>query len=52
MCIVGGLVPYLLIDARERQDADAEQHPGTNHLDIGLALALLDGRRYAELSDR
>jgi hypothetical protein len=52
-CIVGGLVPALLIDAR-RDDADGEddRHPGTNDLDIGLALALLDDERYAEMADR
>jgi aryl carrier-like protein len=52
VCIVGGLVPTLLIDAR-RHDADDEDiHPGTNDLDIGLALALLDEQRYAEIADR
>jgi len=52
--IVGGLVPALLIDttrADEDEEAD-ERHPGTNDLDIGLALALLDDERYAEISAR
>lgn len=53
VCIVGGLVPALLIDARRADDnREQEEHPGTNDLDIGLALALLDDERYAELSDR
>lgn len=52
VCIVGGLVPALLIDGR-RDDSDGEdRHPGTNDLDIGLALALLDEERYAEIADR
>jgi hypothetical protein len=52
VCMVGGLVPALLIDTRRADDAGEEQHPGTNDLDVGLALALLDDERYAELSDR
>lgn len=54
-CIVGGLVPALLIDVARgagAADADDERHPGTNDLDIGLALALLDDARYAEVSAR
>jgi predicted nucleotidyltransferase len=53
LCIVGGLVPSLIID-RERtagKERD-ESHPGTNDLDIGIAAALLDDRRYAEISHR
>lgn len=50
VCIVGGLVPALLIDA-QRADDD-ERHPGTNDLDVGLALAVLDDQRYAEISAR
>ena len=53
VCIVGGLVPALLIDTtRGDDDDDDERHPGTNDLDIGLALALLDDGRYAEISAR
>lgn len=54
VCIVGGLVPALLIDtARDADDVDDdERHPGTNDLDVGLALALLDDERYAEISAR
>jgi hypothetical protein len=50
VCIVGGLVPPLLIDSSRTDDDDL--HPGTNDLDIGLALALLDDERYAEISRR
>lgn len=53
-CIVGGLVPTLLIDLRDEnltEPGDGD-HPGTNDLDIGLALALLDDERYAEVSER
>lgn len=53
LCIVGGLVPALLIDhAGDRADTEHEEHPGTNDLDLGLSLALLDDERYAEISDR
>lgn len=50
ICIVGGVVPALLIDAG-RGDGDA-LHPGTNDLDVALALAVLDDERYAEISAR
>jgi predicted nucleotidyltransferase len=52
VCIVGGLVPPLLIDTTRIDDDDDDLHPGTNDLDIGLALALLDDERYAEISRR
>ncbi len=53
LCIVGGLVPPLLIDAtRTGDDEDGDLHTGTNDLDVGLALALLDEQRYAEISQR
>jgi hypothetical protein len=55
VCIVGGLVPSLLIDLQRSSGAAenrADPHPGTNDLDIGLALALLDDKRYAEISQR
>jgi hypothetical protein len=51
ICIVGGLVPSLLID-RGLDEEDEERHPGTNDLDIGLAIGLLDEKRYAALSTR
>lgn len=37
---------------RHGYTSDEPEHPGTIDLDVGLALALLDGRRYAEISDR
>ena len=46
--VVGGLVPYLIIDQAEAQ----ERHVGTRDLDLGLSLALLDDERYREVSDR
>lgn len=54
VCIVGGLVPALLIDAARGEEHDEEdpRHPGTNDLDVGLALAVLDDERYAEISAR
>ena len=53
VCIVGGLVPALLIDTARDDDRDEdERHPGTNDLDVGLALAVLDDERYAEISAR
>jgi hypothetical protein len=51
ICVVGGLVPALLIDMTRTDDHD-DLHPGTNDLDVGLAIALLDEQRYAELSSR
>ncbi|MGD0452232.1 MAG: nucleotidyl transferase AbiEii/AbiGii toxin family protein [Solirubrobacteraceae bacterium] len=52
VCIVGGLVPPLLIDIARTDDGDDDLHPGTNDLDLGLALALLDDERYAEINRR
>jgi hypothetical protein len=53
LCVVGGLVPVLLIDRRLGLDQTAEdRHPGTNDFDVGLSLALLDEGRYAEVSKR
>ena len=51
--IVGGLVPSLLIDSQHAEPSDAdEDHPGTNDLDLGLSLAVLDDERYTEISAR
>jgi len=51
--VVGGLVPSLLIDTQHPEISDVEgTHPGTNDLDLGLSLALLDDQRYAEISTR
>lgn len=53
LCVVGGLVPSLIIDRQIGPDPDSgQEHPGTNDLDVGLAIALLDDRRYTEISTR
>ena len=44
--VVGGLVPSLLIDA------PSDAHVGTLDLDVGLALAVFDHKRYQELAER
>ena len=40
-------MPYLIVD----QEQAAEPHVGTRDLDLGLALAVLDGGRYEEISE-
>jgi hypothetical protein len=53
LCIVGGLVPTLLLGRRDKtQQEQSVRHPGTVDLDVGLGLDLLDGHRYSEVSDR
>jgi hypothetical protein len=53
ICIVGGLAPSLLIDREVGPDPETEAgHPGTNDLDVGLAIALLDDEQYAEIGER
>lgn len=53
LCVVGGLVPSLIIDRElDRPEEVEEAHPGTNDLDVGIAVALLDGSQYAEISHR
>ncbi len=53
LCVVGGLVPNLLIDRQLGVDADvSDVHSGTNDLDIGLSVALLNDHQYAEISSR
>jgi Nucleotidyl transferase AbiEii toxin, Type IV TA system len=53
LCVVGGLVPSLLIDRQlEPGDTEEDYHPGTNDFDVGLSIALLDDKRYAEVSAR
>jgi hypothetical protein len=47
MVLVGGLVPSLLIEHQQQSP-----HVGTTDLDIGLALAILDGERYREMARR
>ncbi len=46
--VVGGLVPYLIVD----QEHAAEPHVGTRDLDLGLALAVLDEERYKQIAER
>lgn len=53
LCVVGGLVPSLLIDQQIGPDPDTgDTHPGTNDLDVGLAVGLLNDEQYAEISYR
>ena len=49
--VVGGLVPYLLVD-QENLPSGLEAHAGTMDLDLGLALAILNHERYRELGRR
>ncbi len=41
LVIVGGLVPTLLID---QADAGVEKHVGALDLDVGMQIAMLDGK--------
>ncbi len=50
LCVIGGVVPSVLIDRTGGYDEPV--HVGTNDLDVALDVGLLDGGRYAELSDR
>jgi len=53
LCVVGGLVPTLLIDRKlEPEEVSEDSHPGTNDFDVGLSIALLNEKRYAEVSAR
>lgn len=49
--IVGGLVPTLLCPP-EQLPPGGRRHVGTLDVDLGLALAILDDRRYHELCQR
>jgi hypothetical protein len=51
LVIVGGLVPPLLIP-NEILPANQDPHVGTQDLDLGLAVGLLNARRYEELTER
>ncbi len=51
VCIVGGLVPGLLIDIA-RLPAGVQAHIGTNDLDLGLSLAIFDGHKYEQIARR
>lgn len=50
--IVGGLVPSLLIDVVSPVAGGDLGHVGTNDLDLGLSLGLLDDGRYMQVSSR
>lgn len=53
LCIVGGLAPSLLIDRQLGPEPETGAgHPGTNDLDVGLAIVLLDDRQYTEIGKR
>ena len=49
--VVGGLVPYLLVDQEDLSDF-SDAHAGTMDLDIALALAILNQERYRDLRNR
>ena len=49
--VVGGLAPHLLVDQHSLPPG-SDAHVGTMDLDMGLALALLDQRRYRALGVR
>ena len=51
LVVIGGVVPSLLIEPGSLPSG-AEVHVGTLDLDVGLALALLEEKRYQEISDR
>lgn len=51
LCVVGGLVPTLLIDI-PAGSADGDGHCGTDDLDVGTALAIFDVEGYKEIADR
>lgn len=53
ICIVGGLVPSMLIDRGSEADENSRApHCGTTDLDVGLSAVLMDDERYAEISRR
>ena len=49
--IIGGLVPSLLID-QDALPAGADRHVGSMDLDIGLTLAIFEGKRYEVIAER
>ena len=51
LVVVGGLVPSLLIPDESLPEGE-DVHIGTMDLDLGLSLALLDTKRYEDLSLR
>ncbi len=51
LVVVGGLVPSLLIDQKNK-DREAEFHAGTLDLDLGISLTILGEGRYRALTNR
>lgn len=51
LCIVGGLVPSLLLD-RELTEDDGDRHVGSGDVDVALHIGLLNDGDYAEVSGR
>src|SRR5205823_2291930 len=49
LVIVGGLVPSLIVDQTQ---AGIVRHVGTNDLDVGMEIAILDNKRYEALTER
>jgi hypothetical protein len=49
--VVGGMVPGLIIP-QDKLPSGAEPHCGTMDIDLGLAVALFDDKRYQNLTDR
>jgi hypothetical protein len=49
--IVGGLVPSLIVPQQQLLSGKSP-HVGTMDMDLGLAVAILDQKRYRELCDR
>lgn len=49
--IVGGLVPYLLIEQNDTLTA-GDRHIGTRDLDLGFAVSVLDDERYEVIAER
>ena len=51
MCVVGGLVPSLIIEQAELGERD-EAHVGTIDLDLGLSIVVLHEQLYEEIAKR
>ncbi|RLC03936.1 MAG: hypothetical protein DRH90_10005 [Deltaproteobacteria bacterium] len=51
LVVVGGLVPSLLIPDGSLPEGE-DVHIGTMDLDLGLSLAILDRKRYEDLTQR
>jgi hypothetical protein len=51
LVIVGGFVPFLIVP-QDHLPAGADPHIGTEDLDLGLSLALLEAEQYHEVAAR